>query len=462
MKRILSLILVCVLLLAMVPVSVLAEQVQTTPMYRLYNPNSGEHFYTGSLEEKENLVSVGWNYEGIAWNAPIKGGDPVYRLYNPNSGDHHYTMSAEEREMLVSVGWKYEGVCWNSVSSKDSSAIPLFRLYNPNADCGSHHYTTSTEERDNLVAVGWILEGIGWFGAGNHKHEFKDATCTDPKTCKTCGTEKGEALGHNWLAATCTEAKECSVCGVVEGNALGHTYKDGSCTACGQEDPNYVEESYVWIPTKGGTKYHASAECSNMENPEKVTLDKAKEMGFTACKKCYGGVEETITHPIETGTGYAMTVSPDGTELTCYTISTSELMYDLCTTEKPAQGWYKFREHNGTTYYSPSPSWGWIFFSSYTISGRTVQLKVDSETIELELISANQYKVTKGTEELPTGLVFTIEDDMCSFMGHLYTRSCEDDVTCMYCPHVKCAGLGHEYDERGICFRCFSVMRPSN
>ena len=84
------------------------------------------------------------------------------------------------------------------------------------------------------------------------------------------------------------------------------------------------------------------------------------------------------------------------------------------------------------------------------------------ETLELELISANQYKVTKGTEELPTGLVFTIEDDMCSFMGHLYERSCENDVTCMYCDHFKCAGLGHEYGEDDICFRCFAAMRPSN
>ena len=136
----------------------------TTPMYRLYNKNSGEHFYTGSVEERDMLISVGWDYEGIAWNAPTKYGTPVYRLYNPNNGDHHYTMSEEERDNLVAVGWQYEGVAWNSASS---SNIPMYRLYNPNADCGSHHYTGSTEERDNLVAIGWIYEGIGWYGMKN-------------------------------------------------------------------------------------------------------------------------------------------------------------------------------------------------------------------------------------------------------------------------------------------------------
>ena len=137
-------------------------EVKIVPMYRLYNPNSGEHFYTGSLEERNNLVKAGWNYEGIGWNAPVKGGEPVYRLYNPNSGDHHYTMSWDEVEMLKGYGWRYEGVAWNSAGSE-----PQYRLYNPNADCGSHHYTSSLAERNNLVSLGWILEGIGWYGIPN-------------------------------------------------------------------------------------------------------------------------------------------------------------------------------------------------------------------------------------------------------------------------------------------------------
>ena len=137
------------------------EKIETTPMYRLYNPNSGEHFYTGSTQERDNLIFAGWQYEGVAWNAPTKTGTPVYRVFNPNSGDHHYTMSQSEVDMLVSLGWQYEGVAWNSASS---SHVPQYRLYNPNADCGSHHYTSSTEEMDFLVSLGWIYEGIGWYG----------------------------------------------------------------------------------------------------------------------------------------------------------------------------------------------------------------------------------------------------------------------------------------------------------
>lgn len=82
----------------------------------------------------------------------------MYRLYNPNSGEHFYTSIAAERDYLKSAGWKYEGVNWHSGGDK-----PVYRLYNPNAKAGSHHYTLSSSERDNLVRLGWRDEGIGWY-----------------------------------------------------------------------------------------------------------------------------------------------------------------------------------------------------------------------------------------------------------------------------------------------------------
>ncbi len=140
--------------------------VNTTPagkktMLRLYNPNSGEHFYTASEREKNALVKQGWNFEGKAWEAPEFSNTPVYRLYNKNSGDHHYTPSKKERDNLVKQGWKDEGIGWYS---DDNKTKPLYRLYNPNAVAGSHHYTTSARERDNLVKQGWKDENIGWYG----------------------------------------------------------------------------------------------------------------------------------------------------------------------------------------------------------------------------------------------------------------------------------------------------------
>ena len=141
------------------------DKVETIEMHRLYNPNTGEHFYTGSLEERDDLVALGWQYEGVAWTAPTNEGEPVYRMFNPNSGDHHYTMSAEERDNLVEVGWQYEGVAWNSYSDDiDYAGVAHHRLYNPNAQTGNHHYTASIIEVTDLIKAGWNYEGIAYYG----------------------------------------------------------------------------------------------------------------------------------------------------------------------------------------------------------------------------------------------------------------------------------------------------------
>ena len=137
------------------------EEVKTITMLRLYNPNSGEHFYTSSEREKKSLEKAGWNYEGVAWEGPSWSNTPVYRLYNENVGEHHYTPSKKERDKLIKLGWKDEGIGWYS---DDNEGTPLYRLYNPNATTGNHHYTTSTRERDKLVKIGWNDEGIGWYG----------------------------------------------------------------------------------------------------------------------------------------------------------------------------------------------------------------------------------------------------------------------------------------------------------
>ncbi|UQF11564.1 hypothetical protein M2919_08860 [Vagococcus lutrae] len=39
---------------------------QGSPVYRVFNPNTGEHFYTKNAAEKSHLARVGWNDEGVA------------------------------------------------------------------------------------------------------------------------------------------------------------------------------------------------------------------------------------------------------------------------------------------------------------------------------------------------------------------------------------------------------------
>ena len=136
------------------------KPVATETMYRLYNPNSGEHFYTSSPVERQAVIDAGWNDEGVGWTAPTEG-IKVYRLYNSYAGEHHYTTSEAERDMLVGVGWTWEEGGWYS---DPDEAVPLYRAYNPNAYANNHHYTLDWGEFQTLLGLGWQDEGVGWHG----------------------------------------------------------------------------------------------------------------------------------------------------------------------------------------------------------------------------------------------------------------------------------------------------------
>lgn len=142
-------------------IAVIENSEDTADVYRLYNPNSGEHFYTQSADEYAAVKAAGWNGEGIAWFAPAESDVPVYRLYNPNAGDHHFTTSADERDTLKKAGWNYEGIAFYS-ASKDAG-VAVHRLYNPNAFSGNHLFTIDETERDVVKAAGWNYEGVAWY-----------------------------------------------------------------------------------------------------------------------------------------------------------------------------------------------------------------------------------------------------------------------------------------------------------
>ena len=133
---------------------------ETMDMYRMYDPNSGEHFYTGSPVERDNLVAAGWNYEGVGFTFPLATGAPVHRLYDPVYGEHLYTMDVEEMNKLLAAGWNYEGIAFNSGFENE---VPQYRLHNPNETRGAYHFTASLEERNFLISIGWEDQGIGWY-----------------------------------------------------------------------------------------------------------------------------------------------------------------------------------------------------------------------------------------------------------------------------------------------------------
>lgn len=190
-----------IMLCALAPATALAADSGSAAMYRMYNPNSGEHFYTANINERESLIRAGWTGEGVGWIAPQSSNKPVYRLYSGT--DHHYTMSANERDSLIAAGWSYEGVGWYS---SERQLVPLYRQFNPNVqpsaptnNSGSHNYTTSWAENNSLVRIGWTAEGIGWHAVSDGYGEptvyvTKSGTKYHRSTCPTIQRSNVTAL----------------------------------------------------------------------------------------------------------------------------------------------------------------------------------------------------------------------------------------------------------------------------
>ncbi len=137
-------------------------------LFRLYNPNTGEHFYTQDVGERRALIAEqGWKGEAIigyfpsnAWSEPIV---VMFRFYNPNTGDHHYASDPDEIRNVLIAGWTAEGPSF--YSRREGAGIPIYRLFNPNAVTGTHHYTSSEAEKDYLVGLGWRYEGTPWYAS---------------------------------------------------------------------------------------------------------------------------------------------------------------------------------------------------------------------------------------------------------------------------------------------------------
>lgn len=52
------------------------------------------------------------------------------------------------------------------------------------------------------------------------EHQWKDATCTSPKTCSLCEAIEGESLGHTWVGVDWEHSEVCASCGKTKDQAL--------------------------------------------------------------------------------------------------------------------------------------------------------------------------------------------------------------------------------------------------
>lgn len=123
-----------------------------------------------------------------------------------------------------------------------------------------------------LCAISWV------FGSLLHKHEWLDATCTEPRTCSSCHETEGDPLGHDWMDATCTSPKKCRRCSITQGYCTDHTWIPATCTepeqcsVCGKKRHSYsLSLGHDWVDAT----YAAPKTCSRCGATDGEPLQRA-------------------------------------------------------------------------------------------------------------------------------------------------------------------------------------------
>ncbi|MCI4626599.1 MAG: hypothetical protein L3V56_11645 [Candidatus Magnetoovum sp. WYHC-5] len=134
----------------------------SVPIYRFYNANNTDHFYTIS-EEEATTVPQPYEYEGIGYYACNTIGQnvlPLYRFHNPNTGEHFFTISREEKNTVPQPPYEYEGTGYYVYNNATENAYPVYRFYNPDSQL---HFFTMSETEKNTISAPYIYEGIAFY-----------------------------------------------------------------------------------------------------------------------------------------------------------------------------------------------------------------------------------------------------------------------------------------------------------
>ena len=139
-------------------------------VFRFFNSETGGHFYTASISEREFVTNKlpEFEFEGVAFLAAQEE-DPnateVFRFFNAAEGEYFYTASEAERDLVQEnlPAFELEGVAFFAYEEELSETTEVFRFFNPGE--GGHFYTASAAERsfveNNLPD--YELEGVGFF-----------------------------------------------------------------------------------------------------------------------------------------------------------------------------------------------------------------------------------------------------------------------------------------------------------
>ncbi|KAJ3994189.1 hypothetical protein F5050DRAFT_1713899 [Lentinula boryana] len=152
------------------PTSSCADTSSLISLLRAYSSSASDNLYTTNVSELDNdaLLGGAYTFEGEAaflWSTSQPGTIPLFRLYNEDFMDHFYTMSSDEVPEMIDEGWAYDTTPNHTAGYvypySICGAAPIYRLFNPASV--DHFYTMNIAESQNAIESGYQDQGIAGF-----------------------------------------------------------------------------------------------------------------------------------------------------------------------------------------------------------------------------------------------------------------------------------------------------------
>lgn len=148
---------------------------RTQKLFRFWSEQKKGHFYTSSIEEKNNVIDTSptsvWSYENESYsvyNSSQPESLPVYRFWSSSKQKHFYTIDASEKAAVEANYpdhiWKYERVAFYAFPGNKAGTKPVYRFWSNRYQ--GHFYTISESEKNAIIAndsANWNFEGTAFY-----------------------------------------------------------------------------------------------------------------------------------------------------------------------------------------------------------------------------------------------------------------------------------------------------------
>lgn len=262
MKKILSIIIVCLLVIIGAGCEKKSNEFQKpenyssvlivtiNPQFKLYLDENGTVLAVEPVNDdaktmQEDIEFENKNFEVVVEQIVTTANEKGFVKKDANI-NLEIVESKTEEKVAKEILTKATNIV-NSTAAEINVEVTVTQEESPNVENNNNNNNNVTNDNENKQEE-------------THTHEFSEATCTKAATCE---------------------------CGETEGSALGHNYKNGKCTRCGAKDPNFSytavsKKKGVWtFKFAAGDNYHsATLKLYNNENALSYRMGMSYDVAF--------------------------------------------------------------------------------------------------------------------------------------------------------------------------------------